>query len=448
MNKHILTTIGLVGTASSFVFAKQPDIILIMTDQQTASAMSCVGNTNVQTPAMDELAKDGVLFNRAYVSFPLSGPSRASLFTGKTPSELGVEGNEKGIRKEDMQQNLGFQLLNAGYNCLYAGKWHVHETNIPTEGTGFRKVCNMNDPVLVEQCIPYLKEKSEKPMFLVASFLNPHEICEYARRESLPYGNLREPHIDDCPNLPYNYPEPAYYPEALLLHKEATPKVYPTRRYTDDDWRKYLYAYYRLVERVDKEVGKLITELKKNGKYDNSLIIFVSDHGDGVAAHHWNQKSSLQDEVLRVPFIVKAPKGQGLLNVKKEKALVNINLDIFQTICDYAGVKTDSKLNGKSVRPLVETNADKLHERVFAETRMDDLRGWCVIEEDYKYVLYRYHENREQLFDLKKDPWEMQNLAKDRSKEELLNKYRKTLYGWNKVIKEKMFEKQLKQYDN
>ena len=322
-------------SAQSHKQPDKPNIILIITDQQTASAMSCAGNPYVATPGMDMLAQDGVRFNRSYVTYPLSGPSRASLMTGRMPVEIGVKDNGGELADEYMQNNFGFMASRAGYDCLYAGKWHAPElVNIPEEGTGFEKVCNMDDRTLVESCIPHLEKKREKPLFLVASFLNPHEICEFARDEALHYGRLPKADISECPPLPYNAAIPAYYPEAITLHRRWVPKSYPTELYTDDDWRRYLYAYYRLVERVDKEVVRLITELKKNNLYDNSLILFMSDHGDGVGAHRANQKRVLQEEIIRVPFIVKPPhnKTKGVVN---EDALISVNLDIYQTISDY-----------------------------------------------------------------------------------------------------------------
>ena len=445
MKLSIYNTIGLIGMSVP-AWANQPDIVLIITDQQTASAMSCAGNPLVKTPAMDELAKDGVMFNRAYVSYPLSGPSRASLFTGKTPGELGIRDNNDTLRTKDRQESLGFQLSAAGYRCLYAGKWHIPQVNIPEEGTGFEKICNMHDPTLVEQIIPYLQQKHNKPVFLVASFLNPHEICEYARGESLPYGNLPEPALEDCPNLPPNFPEPAYYPEALSLHKAFVPKSYPTGSYSDDDWRRYLYAYYRLVERVDTEIGKLIAALKANNKYDNSLILFVSDHGDGVAAHRWNQKRSLQEEVIRVPFIAKPPQGKGIKNVKNEKALVNTSLDIFQTVCDYAETPKMPALQGKSIRPILEGKADSLHSYIYVETLLDgiDTRAWCVMDNNSKYVLYRYYKNREQLFNLAEDSGEMVNLIGDKQQKETLNRLRSALYDWGVKTNDSFLIRQLK----
>ena len=428
---------------------KQPDkpnIILIITDQQTAIAMSCAGNPYVKTPGMDMLAQDGVRFNRSYVTYPLSGPSRSSLITGRMPVEIGVKDNGGELSEEQMQNSIGYAISNAGYDCLYAGKWHAPElVNIPEEGTGFEKVCDMNDLILVDSCIPHLKKKREKPLFLVASFLNPHEICEFARDEALHYGKLSVPDVSECPPLAYNAAIPAYYPEAITLHRQWVPKSYPTEMYTDDDWRHYLYAYYRLVERVDNEIVRLISELKKNNLYDNSLILFVSDHGDGVGAHRANQKRVLQEEIIRVPFIVKTPnnKKKGMIN---EDALVSINLDIYQTICDYAGAGENKTLNGKSLRSLLDGKTNTHHEEVYVETLLDgiDTRGWSVVGKDFKYTLYRFFKNKEQLVNLKNDPYEIQNLAVDKNYDSTLLSMRKKLYDWGVKTNDKMLVRLLK----
>lgn len=419
------------------------NIILIVTDQQTADAMSYVGNKNLKTPGMDTLAEDGVLFPRSYVSYPLSGPARASLITGRMPVEMGVYDNHIPSFDKHLKQSIGNVMGAAGYECLYAGKWHAatEDVNLPKEGTGFTKVSDMDDLILVDKCIPHLEKKREKPLFLVASFLNPHEICEYARFQFLPTGNIDEPNIEDCPQLPYNAAIPAYYPEAILLNRSFDPRSYPTATYSDNDWRRYLYAYYRLVERVDHEILRLINELKKNNLYDNSLILFVSDHGDGVGAHRSNQKRVLQEEIIKVPFIIKAPQeiNGGQIN---DSVLVNTSLDIYQTILDYAGIGENPDLHGKSLKPVVEGKANSLHSEVYVETLLDGIqtRGWTVVGKEFKYVIYRSFRNNEQFFNLKEDPYEMQNLAVNKDYDELIASYREKLYQWALKTNDRMLK--------
>lgn len=450
----IICGIGLVTLASPCSAKnthKKKNIILIITDQQTSTAMSNMGNMDLKTPGMDQLAADGIVFESSYVSYPLSGPSRASLMTGKMPAQIGVRDNHvPNWNKDHLKTSIGMVMNEAGYDCLYAGKWHVatEEVNLPATGTGFTKVSDMDDTILVDSCIPYLKQKREKPLFLVASFLNPHEICEYARYQFLPTGNVKEPAIEDCPQLPYNASIPAYYPEAVLLNRKFDPRSYPTENYTDDDWRRYLHAYYRLIERVDHEILRLINELKKNDLYDDSVILFVSDHGDGAAAHRGNQKRTLQEEVIKVPFIVKAPGNVGK-GTRKPEAIVNTSLDIYQTIIDYAGLNENPGLLGKSVRPIMEGKTNTRHEEIYVETLLDGVstRGWAVVGKEYKYEVYRAFKNNEQLFNLKTDPYEMQNLAVDKEYQGMLKEYRNKLFEWGEKTNDKMLQNLLRHAD-
>lgn len=396
---------------------EKPNIILIMTDQQTASAMSNRGNLDLYTPAMDQLANDGVTFARAYCSYPLSGPSRASIFTGKMPSEVNIRENGDSLPNEARVKSLGFNLRTAGYDCLYAGKWHIPGINHPDNNEfGFENICNMNDPKMAYNIEKALSEDRDKPFFLVASYLNPHEACEYARSQTLHYGQINVPDNAKLPLLPENFNAVEQLPELVEIHKNISPKLYPTKNYTTLDWQRYLYVYNRLVERVDKEIGKLLRILKDKGLYDNSIIIFTSDHGDGVAAHQWNQKRVLFEENMNIPLIIK-PKGKTkAVGTVNDQALVNIGIDIFPTVCDYAQTQIPEELNGISMKDLINGDTNITHQSIFVETNLDGLqaaRGWAVIKGDYKYVFYRFFKHREQLFNLKEDKGETTNLLTD-----------------------------------
>lgn len=124
--------------APSLLGAKElPNIIYIVTDQQTASAMSCMGNTDVHTPNMDRLAQAGILFKNAYCSAPLSGPSRASMFTGHTSHEVGLSRNNVPVADSLRTASLGWLMQRAGYECAYGGKWHVHTLPCPMVSSAF-----------------------------------------------------------------------------------------------------------------------------------------------------------------------------------------------------------------------------------------------------------------------------------------------------------------------
>ena len=149
---------------------ERPNIIYIMTDQQTATAMSCVSNENLHTPNMDKLAQRGVRFENAYCAHPLSGPSRAAMFTGHTSGEVGLDKNGTPMPDSLRTRTLGNLVEQAGYTTAYAGKWHVHTNSLPDKyAFGFENLHGHNDFGLAEACVDFLKRKHNKPFFLIAS---------------------------------------------------------------------------------------------------------------------------------------------------------------------------------------------------------------------------------------------------------------------------------------
>ena len=149
--------------------------------------MSCAGNNDVKTPNMDRLAERGMRFTNAYCTLPLSGPSRAAMWTGYMPSVIGMEENETPLPDSIAVRTLGTLIENSGYDCALAGKWHVNTNSLPSEHAfGFKNIHQFMDNGLSESVINYLRNRdSKKPFFLVASSNNPHGICEYARRHRL-----------------------------------------------------------------------------------------------------------------------------------------------------------------------------------------------------------------------------------------------------------------------
>lgn len=415
---------------------QRPNIIYIMTDQQAANAMSCAGNPHVKTPNMDRLAQRGIRFQNAYCALPLSGPSRASMMTGYTPSEIGMQENETPLPDSLQQSTLGNIMSQAGYNCAYSGKWHVNTNSLPSPTAfGFENLHGLGDNGLAEACIEFLKRKHEKPFFLVASFNNPHGICEYARNQNPPSGTIEEPTIDHCPPLPLNFAVNPYDASALAYEKKQNHRLYPTTSYSPDDWRRYLNAYYRLIETVDAEIGKIIAELDRQNLWRNTVVIFTSDHGDGAAAHQWNQKTALYENIVNIPFIVCTPtcKQKGSVS----DYLVNNGEDLMPTISEYARIDIPARCKGTSLRKAIEANKDNTPERpyvvtetVFAQTA--GTKGWMVRSQQFKYVIYDTGKYREQLFDMTADRGEMQNLAVQAQYKPVLQAHRKMLIEWMK----------------
>lgn len=435
--KHLKSTLLFGIALPTAIFAQnRPNILYIMTDQQSATAMSCAGNTDVHTPNMDRLAAHGVRFDNAYCAMPLSGPSRAAMFTGHTPGEVGLQKNGTHMPDSLHTRTLGTLIEQAGYTTAYAGKWHVHTNSLPSKHAfGFENLHEHNDIGLAEAAVDFLRRKHDKPFFLVASFDNPHNICEYARRQDLPYATIKEPGLEECPNLPDNFSVAPYDADVLAYERSLSYRIYPTRNYTPDDWRRYRNAYYRLVETVDREIGKIVDELDRQNLWNNTVIIFTSDHGDGSGAHQWNQKTVLYEEVANIPFIVCLPEGKNAGKLLPQ--LINNGADLLPSICDWARASVPADCQGVSFRQVVESgNAQKEHqpyvvtETLFAQT--GGTQGWLVRTPQYKYVLYEAGKNREMLYDMQKDRGEMRNLAIEHKYQEIVKQHRNLLSEWMK----------------
>ena len=411
--------------------ADRPNILLICTDQQYAGAMSCAGNEDLHTPGMDGLAAAGMRFDRTYCTQPLCAPARSSFATGLMPHATGVTSNRSPIRQELPPRALGRLLGDAGYTCALAGKWHV--PGCAPEDCGFEVLCGNQDSRVPEASAEFLQRAAE-PFLLFASFLNPHDICQVARHQSLPQGPIEAPaSLADCPNLPANYAPPAYGPEILRLVQRWNPRIYPTEEWTDDDWRRLRWGYFRLVEKVDRQIQDLLEALRTSGRERDTLVLFTSDHGDGHGAHQWNQKTALWEEEIRVPLI--ASWQRVIPGGRVEERLVSNGLDLLPTLCDYAGVEAPADLPGRSLRPLFEDRPiDAWRSDLVVETQTEigegpggPLPGRALVGDRFKYSVYAMGRWREQLVDLHNDPGEMVNLAVERQWAEVLQEHRQRL---------------------
>ncbi len=432
----------------------RPNVIWIMTDQQWAGAMSCAGNADLKTPNMDHLASRGVRFENAYCSMPLSGPSRAAMFTGYMPSQSGMDVNEKPIVDSLRHNTLGQLVADAGYDCVYAGKWHVNTISIPDGEFGFRNIHDNGDPGVAEACVEYLESRAAlagpepksgkgnrrngdvpqksagKPFFMVASFVNPHNICEFARGQKTPYVPTPKAAVADCPNLPANFEKAPYDASILGYEQSLDYALYPSVDFTPDDWRLYRNAYFRLIEAVDAEIGKIVDEIDRRNLWDNTVVIFTSDHGDGAGAHRWNQKTALYEEVSNVPLIVCLPGGKNA--GRTTAALVNNGIDMMPTICEWTGAELPGHRPGRSFAAASALKDDG-PDFIITETNFKQTSGtfgWMVRTARYKYVLYDKGRYREQLYDMTSDRLEMVNLAVESAYAPILDEMRAALRHW------------------
>ncbi|MFC1581932.1 sulfatase [Planctomycetota bacterium] len=414
----------------------KPNILFIFTDQQNASMMGCSGNPHVQTPAMDSLARDGMRFSRAYCTNPVCVPSRFSLMTGRMPSAMGLRDNTAGeippIDPAIIQNGLGHLLREAGYRTVYGGKQHLPRMN--AEMLGFEYIEKDERDGLAETCSAFLNEEHTRPWAMVASFVNPHDICYMAIRSfgkderkgrQLDSGQtelrtldeaLTDPIRDDDPPLPENAQiqedEPAGV-RAILEQKKF--KQHARTAWGEKEWLDHRRAYARLTEIVDAQIGRVLAALEASGQADNTVVIFSSDHGDMDGSHRMEHKTAFYEECCRIPFVVRWP-GQvesGTVN----ETLISNGLDLVPTLCGIAERPVPADLPGRSLLPLLKGEASEIgREYVPIESEF----GYAVWTEDYGYARYDLPGNSEQLYDLKGDAGQMRNAVNDPSKWDVL----------------------------
>ena len=212
-----------------------------------------------------------------------------------------------------------------------------------------------------------------------------------------------------CPPLPHNFEIQADEPEAISLMQARSPFKRKARAcYSEEDWRRHRWAYARLTERVDEQIGQVLAALEENDLVDNTLVVFTSDHGDMDASHRMEHKTAFYDEAARIPLLMAGP-GVERRNAV-EYALVSNGLDLLPTFCAVAGLGPGAALEGRSLVPLFADGAvADWRESLPVESEI----GQMILRRDYKYMRYYKGERREQLFDLAADPGEMRNAIAD-----------------------------------
>jgi len=267
------------------------------------------------------------------------------------------------------------------------------------------------------------------------SFINPHDICLPAGETSpiLPDVWQRYQHQAgaEMPPLPLNFGDTQCAPDGFTRkarHEE----------WDENHWRKYIYAYYRMVEDVDRQVGQVLRALRKTGLEENTIVVFTSDHGEGLASHQWTGKMMYYEDEVSVPLIV-SWKGVTPRRIDREH-LVSA-LDVLPTICDYAGVKISSVMRGQSLRLIIENPQQPGHEYIVSEMASGMARSFMVRTKRYKYMVFpgTAGQKLEMLFDMLADPGEMKNLAGQTAFAGEIERHRKLLADWNKLTEENKY---------
>lgn len=439
----------------------RPNILLLITDQQSWKMMSCAGNRWLKTPAMDALAASGIRFELAYATNPVCGPARFSLETGRMPRAVNIDDNwdvlDSAVPASIVETGLGPLFHAAGYDAAYGGKIDLPRAfRDQFAGLSYRYFEEDQRGRLAQSCATFLKGRHEKPFFLTASLIDPHDICFVAvnayraslgqapifdgvdtagelMKQAQSLENRRAFFEKDCPPLPANHAIPLLEPAAIdekvlrAMPYYGSFRAWVRKHWTEQDWRIHSWIYHRLTEQADRTVNTILTALQEAGLERNTLVVLTSDHGEMDGAHRLEAKEVLYEEATRVPFILSykgvIPEGQ-----VDRTHLISTGLDLLPTLCDYAGIELPPvALDGQSVRPLAEGGAAKDWRKYVV---VDSWGDRMIRTERFKYSRYTTGANAEQLTDLAADPGEMNNLAQQAAYQETLQQHQALLADW------------------
>ena len=404
---------------------KKPNFVIIQVDQLSDRALKAYGG-KYDNPAIDSIFEDGIGFDTCTCQYPLCQPSRASLWSGLYPHETDILSNGRNWPVDDLPssvETLGSVFSASGYECMHFGKTHdagalrgfkidsENAIEIPDNPLYPYNQDTFRDVYTSERANEFLAAYSwDKPLLMVVDFVNPHNICGYVGKKQ----DEKIENADGLPELPPNYEFDDIENRAKSIQYICCShnRQAQVASWKENEYRGYLAAYYHYLSLVDKQIGSLLDILKKSREYENTYVVFLSDHGDGMAARGSVTKQvAMYHETVNVPFAFSGPlvKPKGVM----VKGLAE-NLDLFPTLCDLAGVAAPSECRGISLKASIESQ-DK-PDREFAVSEWLTEWGYTVsparmiATDKYRYIYY-LEDRKEELYDLEADPYEMRNVA-------------------------------------
>ena len=459
--KHIVFSILMLFQTLVFSQQKKPNILFIIADDLTATAVSVYENKACKTPNIDTLASEGIMYTKAYTQYPVCGPSRASLLSGYYPNATTTFGYVSGRKNIGPNRKTWPQLFkdNGYYTARVSKIFHMGvpidiETgsdgkddelswterfnsqgpewkatgeaelvqgnpngNIERKGGNVMTIVKADGDDLMHsdgrtaaKAIELIKKHKDEPFFLAIGFVRPHVpfVAPKSYFEPYPYQQVKMPKKvendwDDIPKRGINY--------VTSINGQMS----------SEQEKKAVAAYYASVSYMDVQVGKVLNALKEEGLEDNTIVIFTSDHGFHLGEHSFWMKVSLHEESVRVPMIIKIPG-------KKSKvcnSFVEL-LDLYPTISDLAGLKYSEHIQGKSLVKTFDNPAYEVRDMAFSVSQ----GGKSFLLRNHKWAFIQYDEDAAsgiELFDMETDPKQYTNLAKNDKFLEVVTFFQKQL---------------------
>ncbi|WP_318615721.1 arylsulfatase [Sporosarcina sp. YIM B06819] len=435
----------------------KPNILLIEVDQMRADCLSIMDHPVVDTPNLDQLARDGVLFTNAYAATPSCVPARASILTGMSQASTGRVGYQDKVPWK-YENTLADEFSKAGYHTQSIGKMHVYPT---------RSLCGFHNVILHDGYMHYnrfkFNTKTMESADSVDDYLNwmrdrtighvdlsdlgldcnsstmarPWHLAEelhptnWLTTQSIDFLRRRDPSKPFFLKMSYVRPHPPFDPPSVFydMYRDMDLPDPPLGDWADTNdrsreglnpvtakglvpkqrFQRAQAAYYALITHVDHQIGRFLNALQEYGVYNNTIILFVSDHGELLGDHNLFRKSLPYEGSANVPFILADPGNH--LSMKKNSRLEEVVelRDIMPTLLGAANIAIPDTVEGKSVLPLVRKEQDvQWREYIHGEHTLGNQSYQCITNGKEKYIWYS-QTGEEQFFDLIKDPKELTN---------------------------------------
>lgn len=443
--------------------ANRPNIVFIFTDDHAAHALSCYGSKINKTPHLDRLAREGTLFQNCFCTNSICGPSRAVILTGKHSHLNGVINNR--VRFNGAQQTFPKLLQKAGYQTAMVGKWHLKSLptgfdhyevligqgpyyNPPMIANGKRvKHIGYTTEIITDIAMKFLTTRdADKPFLLMFQHKAPHRNWQPGPKYLTMFDDVTIPEPDTLFD-DYRGRGTAARTQDMTIKKTLTPndlKLVPPRNLTPSQrkawdaayapknaafrnanlkgkalvrwkYQRYIKDYLRCIASVDDNVGRVLDYLDKTGLAKNTVVIYSSDQGFYLGDHGWFDKRFMYEESYRMPLLVRWPGHTRAGSVNTD--LVS-NIDFAQTFLDLAGVAATGDMQGHSLVPLFKgkTPTDwrkALYYHYYEFPGPHSVRRHFGVRDARYKLIHFYNVDEWELYDLKRDPREMNSVYGD-----------------------------------
>ncbi|MCP4192337.1 MAG: sulfatase [Planctomycetaceae bacterium] len=466
--KRCLIQVFILWTLSGIAIQadNRPNLIFLMTDDQRADSLGCMGNRVIQTPNIDVMASDGLVFENAFVTTAICMTSRACVLTGQYAARHGILSFSQELSKEQLSETYLSCLRQANYRTGFIGKWGVgdprsandlldYNRGFPGQSRYFKGDLKQKQgrhltAQLGDQAIEFLAGCSEdQPFHLSVSFKAPH--CQDSNdiySDQFPADRAFDSLYRDLviPRPPASA-APFFDRLPPFLKNSMNRDRWAVRFRSPEQYQKSVKDYYRLISGVDRVVGRIRHELERLGFADNTVIIYTSDHGFFLGEYGFAGKWTPHDVSIRIPLIIHDPRSPATERGQRYDQMA-LGIDLAPTLLDYAQIDAPESMQGSSLRALIghkkrlDWRQSFFYEHWFsAGGRIAPCEG--VRGERWKYARYlklgkeiEGEQRWEELYDLTSDPDETVNLAQDPAFANELERQRIKWQEWRQNVRQ------------